>query len=769
MGLAGYLLTAIVSIAIARRVFLPVSRRASAALILLPLLFTFRAFVTGAVFAPIDLGYQTEPLISYLDRFGVHEFHNPTLSDTYAQMIPWRAVVREAIFAGEWPLINPYMLSGDLLAGSAQPAPYDFFNLAGLLVPLVDSINMTAALAFLWAAIGAFLLARRLDLSETSALFAAAAWMASSFVVFFIEAALGHTMLLLPLVCCAAMDLARQPSVGRVIALAVVLSWVVFAGHPEGLMQVVVIGAVFGVYELSRQRKNRGRAAGAAVAAGVLAIFLSAIFLLPLIDALPQTTEYATRRAQGSEELQTVSWGLSLRRLPANFVPFLYGTPWKEMSSAPPMITPHSAMISGIFFALAVAGAVLSRRRERLFLIAIATFGLLAGIGFPPLVHAFSHLPLLSIARNERFIAATVLAFALLAAMAIESRETVRTGWTILIVASALLLLIAALTPTMRELKLSAAFIRMSSATLLVPMFLAGAMLLVVRRVRVAVPLLLLLALVQRSAGAGGMYPTVPRQAFYPEPAVLKHLAANGLYRFVGESYALLPNISAHYHIEDVRGFQAMSLQRLQETFPLWCVAQQNWFNRVDSLAPPFLSFLNVRYALHDPDRPLPEHWRAIGTAGALDLVENTAVLPRAFIPSSVRLGVANDLEEMKLAPDFATVSWIDHGSGSEKNGSGNVSIYRTHLSSYSLRANLLSDAWIVVSQAAWKGWRAFDGGKEIPVRIANHSFLAIRLGRGKHEVALVYRPHSFVIGRAITIVTFIGVVGLSIWSARQS
>ncbi|HEX9407101.1 MAG TPA: hypothetical protein VF975_07270, partial [Thermoanaerobaculia bacterium] len=62
MGLAGYLLTAIVSIAIARRVFLPVSRRASAALILLPLLFTFRAFVTGAVFAPIDLGYQTEPL-----------------------------------------------------------------------------------------------------------------------------------------------------------------------------------------------------------------------------------------------------------------------------------------------------------------------------------------------------------------------------------------------------------------------------------------------------------------------------------------------------------------------------------------------------------------------------------------------------------------------------------------------------------------------------------------------------------------------------------
>ena len=122
MGFLGYLSMAVVSIVIVRRAFLLITLRASAVLILLPLIFTLRPFITNGVYAPIDLGYQTEPLISYLDSSGVRVFHNSTLSDTYSQMIPWRAVVREAIFAGEWPLINPYMLAGDLLAGSAQPA-----------------------------------------------------------------------------------------------------------------------------------------------------------------------------------------------------------------------------------------------------------------------------------------------------------------------------------------------------------------------------------------------------------------------------------------------------------------------------------------------------------------------------------------------------------------------------------------------------------------------------------------------------------------------
>ncbi|HEY8130386.1 MAG TPA: YfhO family protein [Thermoanaerobaculia bacterium] len=778
MGLVGYLAMAYVSIAIARRVFLPISFRASAALAILPLLFTFRAFVTGGIYAPIDLAYQTEPLVSYIDRFGVHAFHNSTLSDTYAQMLPWRAVVREAILSGEWPLINPYMLSGDLLAGSAQPAPYDPINLAGLLLPLADSINLTTTLAFLWAAIGAFLLARRFQMGEISALFAAAAWMASSFIVFFIEAALGHAALLLPLVCVAAIDVVRRPGAGRAIVLGIVLAVLIFAGHPEALLQVVVIGSIFGAYELWREREHRSRSVAAGVGGGILAVMLSAIFLLPILDALPQTTEFAARLTDGSEDLQTVSWKFSMVKLPVSVVPFVYGLPWKESGNAPPLMTPHNAAIGGVFLALAIAGALFSPRRERLFLVTLAAFGLLAGIGFPPLVRAFSYVPLLSLARNERFIAAAALSAVLLAAMGIEicvAGRKSRIAWTMLGTGAALLFLIIALTPVMRGVKLSEQFIRASSASLLVPVFVSGALLLAIRRVDVCIAALLVVALIQRVADVGAMYPTVAPSAFCREPSVLKSVRNKGLYRFAAEDYSLLPNIGAHYGVEDVRGFQAMSLLRLQETYPLWCTAQQNWFNRIDSLSSPFLSFLNVRYALHYPERPLPPQWRVIGNAGRLSVVENARALPRAFIPTSVRLNVPypRNIREMRGASDFSAVSWVGESAFSQpmtnSNGSGKVVLARDGLSRYVMRADLLTDAWIVVSQPAWRGWRAFEGAQEIPTSIANHAFLAMRLARGHHDVALAFRPWSFLVGRMITLVTLIGISIFLPWSARSA
>src|SRR5262249_18361331 len=241
-------------------------------LALLPLLFTGRAFLTGGIYAPIDVAYPTEPLVGYLDRAGVHDFRNSTLSDTYAQMIPWRAVVREAIFSGDWPLINPYMLGGDLLAGSAQPAPYDFINLAGLVVPLVDSINLTASLALLWAAIGSFVLARRYAVGELAAFFAGVAWTCSSFVVFFIDSALGRTVVLLPLLCCAAIDAVRRPTLACARGVAVIVAWVVFCGHPESLMQMTLIAWAFGIYELWRNPDKRARGIAVALGGGALAI-----------------------------------------------------------------------------------------------------------------------------------------------------------------------------------------------------------------------------------------------------------------------------------------------------------------------------------------------------------------------------------------------------------------------------------------------------------------------------------------------------------------
>ena len=61
---------------------------------------------------------------------------------------------------------------------------------------------------------------------------------------------------------------------------------------------------------------------------------------------------------------------------------------------------------------------------------------------------------------------------------------------------------------------------------------------------------------------------------------------------------------------------------------------------------------------------------------------------------------------------------------------------------------------WVVVSETAWKGWRAYVDGKPTKLRIANEMFLAMYLPAGDHNVRLIYWPRSFVIGRTISAIT---------------
>src|SRR4051794_21533347 len=94
----------------------PVTRSAAIVAVLLPLCFTGRALLTGRVYAPIDLPFVSEPLHAHRGEFGVGDPHNPMLIDLEQQIIPWHAAVREAWSRGEWPLLNPHMLCGDILA-----------------------------------------------------------------------------------------------------------------------------------------------------------------------------------------------------------------------------------------------------------------------------------------------------------------------------------------------------------------------------------------------------------------------------------------------------------------------------------------------------------------------------------------------------------------------------------------------------------------------------------------------------------------------------
>ena len=212
-----------------------------------------------------------------------------------------------------------------------------------------------------------------------------------------------------------------------------------------------------------------------------------------------------------------------------------------------------------------------------------------------------------------------------------------------------------------------------------------------------------------------------------------------------------------------------MTNLRYWETFQLWCRYVPVYFNHVDDLTRPFVSFLNVRFAVVPRGYRVPIGWRVVGTDRGATLLENDKALERAFVPRNVRVGVPRDvtLLEMGGEKDFAGRSWIDAPlpNGERANGPGRVTAARV-ANGYQLQAEMDGNGWIVVSTVAWPGWRAYVDGRRVKTHKANHAFVSVYVTRGSHNIRLIYLPESFVIGRAISFATLAGLL-ISIVIAR--
>ncbi|MFL6248471.1 MAG: YfhO family protein, partial [Thermoanaerobaculia bacterium] len=380
-----------------------VPRVAAIVLVLMPLVFTGRAMLTNRIYAPVDIAFLAEPLHDYAADYGVASPHNIQLSDLHAQILPWQRAVRHSLANGEWPLWNPFILCGDILAAAAQPAVYDPFQWIGMLIPLADAFTFAAALTFFLAGFFTWAFARSLGMSDTGAFVAAAAFMFCGMMAFFVGWPLGRAWAYLPLVLFATRRVVREEK-AALLAIAFVL--LIVAGHPESVLHVVTVGAVYGAFEWFAVR--RAKAIALAVGAGVIALLLTAVYLLPFFEAVPQTLENFIRHEMYAT--QTYEYlakpDVQLARMKKTFVPGFRDS------------DPLSARVGPIVLVLAIVG-IARRKRETWFFAALAVVCLLATFGTWPVAHVLHALPVFDIAINERLAFAAAFALAMLAGFAL--------------------------------------------------------------------------------------------------------------------------------------------------------------------------------------------------------------------------------------------------------------------------------------------------------------------------------------------------------------
>jgi hypothetical protein len=771
-----YLATTIALIGCWRKFVQPMSRTAAIVLVLLPLCFTGRALLTGKVYAPIDLPFMSEPLNAYAAEFGVPKVHNGTLSDLYCQIIPWRSAVRTAFANGQWPLLNPFMLCGDILAAAAQPAPYDPFNLLGMLIPLPPSLTFAAAMTFFLAGFGAFVYMQSIGCGELASLVTAAGWMFSGNLAFFVGWPLARSWAYLPLIFFAVRYVVREASIRGGVILLIALTLLILSGHPESLLHVTAVGAAYGVFEIATTRKRIGRVIAIACGSGAIALLLTSIFLLPFIEASQQTLELRTRLGY-----RAMPWPFMpelIERRAANTVfPFWGGQPWRD--SFTPEFDPQTARVGNIGLSLAVAALFLARRRkETWFFFALALICLCAAFDAPPVSNILHKLPLFNMALNERLAFAASCAMSILAGLTIDSiaaggRKRVATVAAVIAIALAL----GTYAAWAHEIKVGVDpnVIRTIAFAELLPLAIVAILLFARTPLRIALPLVLILILGQRIVEDGSIYPSLPQHDFYPKIPLIRAIPTGSKepFRVAGEHFVLIPDSAAIYQLEDPRGYEAMTFARLADTYPVWSIPQPVSFNAIGDLQPPFLSFLNIKYAIVPLPVKVTEGWREVMKDKSAKLFENTRVLPRAFVPRRIRYAHSGSfvLKQMREANDFSDVAWIEVPGLQPyeiANGPGTLTLHKDGFGLL-IDAVMENDGWIVASQSAWKGWRAYIDGRRVQTRFANHAFLGVFVPKGRHKVKLQYLPESFTRGRNISFTTLAALIVAAIFpSARR-
>ena len=761
----------------ASRWVLPLRRSVLLVLALLPLLFTGRALFTGRVFAPLDILFSGDPYARLRPEYGMPEHaRTPLLSDVVSSMIPWHQAVREAVAEGRLPLWNRFVLAGEPLLAVQQHAALHPGTWFALLLPPPQAWTLLMTLRLLIALLAAYLFLRDVGCADAPALLGAAAWGFSDLLVFFtgypVTASLGP----FPFLLLGLGRLARDADRRSVALTTAALVLVITAGHPETLLFAVAGAGVYFLFALGAAgRGRRLRAIGLSFVAGAAALGLTAVQLVPLAEALPQTWEHVFRHGWYATVDKSADLADSARRGLTAVLPYAYGESghirsWRDFG--------HPGLYAGaLLFPLALSGLA-ARGRPRAALVVMGGLGTALWARLAVVTDAVAAMPLFDIAILDYMSFLAIFALAALAAFGADrlSRgEGVRAFWIGAALTSAAILGIFLFRrEALAGLGMQPEFARFRLLWALGPLALGA---LVVAR-RFAAPALLGIFLASRVAEAGYVYATYPATAFYPPLPALAAVPRDAPDRFVGLGHFFVPNASVMYGVEDVRGYASMSLRSFRQTYPLWCVEQPVWFNVVVDLTRPFLAFLNVRYALVSPEQPTPPGWNRIANGPTADLLENPAALPRAFAPESVREepDLEKRIEVLAGIPDFARQGVVQTDSGGRTdwtpNGRARVTVSAYGAQSMTLDIDAEREAVVGTSIPAWRGWKARLDAVPVESLTYNNAFLGFRVPEGKHRLELRYRPDGFVVGAILTLATLAALaaagVGLRISSRRR-
>jgi len=254
----------------------------------------------------------------------------------------------------------------------------------------------------------------------------------------------------------------------------------------------------------------------------------------------------------------------------------------------------------------------------------------------------------------------------------------------------------------------------------------------------------------------------------FDHPAALQFLKSDAsLYRIDSRTdvwHLWQPDTSLLNGLFDVGGLEN----------PLSLADYDRYWAGIPSRSSPLYDFLNAKYVIAAKDVTLDWDKFAPVFDGdpAVAIYLNQRALPRALI---VHQAIAAPDHEAAFAAlhalgfDPATTVVVEGGEpldATTPSGAATIGLAAFSLNAIRLDVDTPSDAYLVLSEVWYPGWRAMVDGQPSPVLRANYAFRAVRLGQGQHQVQLTFSPDSWTAGLAISGLTALTLI---VWGLLKS
>jgi hypothetical protein len=406
-------------------------------------------------------------------------------------------------------------------------------------------------------------------------------------------------------------------------------------------------------------------------------------------------------------------------------------------------------------------------------------------MGWPVISSAFHELPLFGLAANARLRLALCWFFAVLAGAVmqqlVEGRRTpafvtVAAGATALAMAfwknefpNEQALEHAVLTTWPRALPLAGAL----AAALLAP-----------RARRVAVGVLVPLAVLDLWSFGYPWNPVLPQKLLYPSTPLIERLSAEQRaadqgtappFRIAATGPTLFPNSPAMYGLEDIRSHDPMSYGRTLGALRVFTgYSSFDYFGVLKRFEDPFINYLNVKYLVTmKREEYTSDRFALVYDGPDGRIYQNRDWLPR-FYPARNVLVEFDPQKRIKAIidhRDWANLVILEriHTSLIDRVRADLLSHHRPEDSIATVKVAKNGDAafrltidaprWtlIVGSQPNFPGWKVYRNDEErLKIIEVNGAFIGFLVPPGRSVVDVVYRPRSFWYGSAVSLLTVV-------------